>query len=127
MWCKPYGKTGKEISVSGFGGMRFANPEDIDANAEIVLYAHEKGVNYFDTAPNYCKDKSEDIVGPAITRMKRDEFHVSTKCMPADGGEFRAGLEKSLKRLHVDQIDFFHVWCITSPDMWRQRVKGGAV
>ena len=127
MWCKPYGKTGKEISVIGFGGMRFANPEDIDANAEIVLYAHEKGINYFDTAPNYCKDKSEDIVGAAITQMKRDEFHVSTKCMSADGGEFRAGLEKSLERLHVNQIDFFHLWCITSPDVWQQRIKGGAV
>jgi hypothetical protein len=40
MLYKRYGKTGKEISAIGFGGMRFANPEDIDANARIVLHAH---------------------------------------------------------------------------------------
>ena len=53
MWRKPFGKTGKQISTIAFGGMRFPTPQDIDASADLVLYGHSKGINYFDTAPFY--------------------------------------------------------------------------
>jgi predicted aldo/keto reductase-like oxidoreductase len=33
MWYKPYGKTGKQVSAISFGGMRFADPQDIDGSA----------------------------------------------------------------------------------------------
>lgn len=127
MWQKQYGKTGKSISVIGFGGMRFATPQDLDASAEIVLHAHARGVNYFDTAPWYCEDKSEDIVGLAIKSMPRDSFYISTKCMDADGAKMRASIERSLKRLNVQKIDFFHVWCLLKPESLGERVAGGAV
>jgi len=127
MLLKPYGRTGKKITAVSCGGMRFANPEDIDAAAEVVYYAYEKGVNYFDTAPGYCKDKSEDIMGAAIRRMKPGTFYVSTKCMASDGDELRKSLEKSLKRLGVEKIHFFHIWCIVKPEQWAQRKAGGAV
>jgi len=127
MWTKPYGQTGKDVTVIGFGGMRFANPEDIDANAEVVLHAYRKGINYFDTAPGYCSDKSEDIMGAAFRHMKPGTFYTSTKNMASDGGELRAGLEKSLKRLGVDRVDFFHIWCVITVEQWKQRQEGGAV
>lgn len=127
MWTKPYGRTGKDISVVGFGGMRFARPDDIDEMAEVVLHAHRRGINYFDTAPFYCKDNSETIMGTAFKQMPRESFYASTKCSSADAGELRASLEKSLKRLGLEKIDFFHIWCIVRPEQWRQRLTGGAV
>ncbi len=127
MWHKTYGKTGKKISVVSFGGMRFDKPENIDANAEVVLYAHGKGINYFDTAPGYDAGKSEQIFGAAFRRMPRESFYCSTKCSASDGGEVRASLEKSLRRMNVEKIDFFHIWCITSADQWPGRKSGGAV
>ncbi len=127
MLTKPYGRTGKRITVVGFGGMRFANPADIDANAQIVLHGYRKGINYFDTAPHYCKDHSEDIFGAAIKHMDRRKFYISTKCAEADGGELRQSLEQSLKRLNVEWIDFFHIWCIVLPHQWPERKTGGAV
>ncbi len=127
MWYKSYGKTGKKISVISFGGMRFNNPDDIDASAELVLHAYRRGVNYFDTAPYYCKDKSEEIIGAAVRQMAPGSFYVSTKCGSRDGGEVRASIEKSLGRLGVARIDFFHIWCITSPEEWARRKEGGAV
>ncbi len=78
MLYKPYGKTGKEISVISFGGMRFADNDDIETNAELVQYACSKGINYFDTAPGYCEDKSEIAFGEAFKNMDRDSFYVST-------------------------------------------------
>jgi predicted aldo/keto reductase-like oxidoreductase len=127
MWKKPYGKTGKDISVIGFGGMRFANPADLDASAAVVRHAHAKGINYFDTAPYYCDDRSEEIMGRAFRTMPRDTFHVSTKCIEADGAKLRASLERSLTRLGVDSVDFFHIWCLLRPEQLDERRKGGAI
>jgi hypothetical protein len=127
MWTKPYGKTGVDVSVIGFGGMRFAHPADLDASAAVVRYAHARGINYFDTAPFYCEDKSEEIMGHAFRALPRSSFYVSTKCGSADGGELRASLEKSLRRLQVDYIDFFHIWCLLRPDQLEERIRKGAI
>ncbi|MFA5263768.1 MAG: aldo/keto reductase [Opitutaceae bacterium] len=127
MWQKTYGKTGKKISVVGFGGMRFAKPEDIDGSAEIVRHAHSRGINYFDTAPYYCDDHSEDIFGRAMKTLPRDSFYVSTKCGEASGDKLRASLERSLTRLNVAKIDFFHIWCLLRPEQLKERMDGGAI
>ena len=53
-------------------------------------------------------------------RDRRDQFYVSTKGMPEDFNTAEkaiAQVEKSLKRLNTDYIDFYHVWCIRK---WRQ-------
>src|SRR5680860_1397200 len=81
MLYRPFANTNKQISALGMGCMRFENPDDIDAMAAVVLRAFEKGVNYIDTAPFYCKDKSETIVGTAVREMKKNgrKFYISTK------------------------------------------------
>lgn len=112
-----YGRTGLKVSAVGFGGMRFDESKSNEENAELLLYVHSKGINYFDTAPTYCSDTSEDIFGIAMKQMRdrRDEYYVTTKGMPVDfntADKARAAVEKSLKRLNVDKIDFYHVWCI---------------
>lgn len=127
MWTKPYGTTGVDASVIGFGGMRFANPQDLDESAEVLLYAHEKGINYFDTAPYYCDDRSELIFGHALRRLRRDSYHVSTKCSEASGDKLRASLERSLERLGTGYVDFFHIWCLLRPDQLRERTEKGAI
>ncbi|HUT61496.1 MAG TPA: aldo/keto reductase [Phycisphaerae bacterium] len=121
MLRKPYGRTGKELTVIGCGGMRFAEPEKIDANAEVVLHAYERGINYFDTAPGYCKDHSEEIVGAAVKQMAPGTFYVSTKCSSESGSKLTESLERSLKRLNVEKIDFFHIWCVVTLDQWKRR------
>jgi len=127
MEYRQYGRTGKKVSVVGFGAMRFENPDDMDSMAEAVYLAYKLGINYFDTAPAYCKDKSEDIVGMAVRKMTPGTFYVSTKCGDSDGGRLRASLERSLKRLNVPRIHFFHIWCVLTMDDWRNRKSGGAV
>jgi uncharacterized protein len=127
MLYKPYGRTGKDVSAISFGGMRFDKPENTDANAEIVLYAHSKGINYFDTAPMYCGDKSEGIMGAALKQLKRDEYYISTKSNKATASKLREDMERSLERLDVDYIDFYHIWCIITPETWQERLRGGAV
>ena len=127
MWTKTYGSTGKHISAIGFGGMRFAKPEDIDLSAELLLHAHKKGINYFDTAPYYCDDRSEGIFGHAFKQMPRESFYVSTKCSEASGDKLRASLERSLTRLNVSKINFFHIWCLLRDGQLEERTQGGAI
>jgi len=127
MWTREYGKTGKEITIVSFGGMRFGEPQKIDANAEIVLHAHNRGINFYDTAPSYCDDKSEEIMGAAFKQLPRDSFYASTKCASSDAGKLRKSLEKSLKRLNLEKIDFFHIWCVVTLESWKERLEGGAV
>lgn len=126
MLYKPFGKTGKMISVLGFGGMRF--PEDEDLAAELVRYANKCGVNYFDTAPGYCKDRSEYIMGKAFTDMP-GEFYVSTKSSATDdptADDVRRRIEESLKRLNVSKINFYNMWCILDLNKYEKVIcKGG--
>lgn len=130
MIYKPYGKTGIEMSAVGFGGMQFDTARSKEENAKLIEYAVDQGINYLDTAPSYCEDQSEDIFGLAIEQMasKRDDFYVSTKAMPEtfDTAEkVQAQVDKSLKRLKTDRIDFFHVWCIRRLDQYELAMKPG--
>ena len=129
MLYRDYGRTGQKVSAISFGGMRFPNVADEEAMTRLVVHAFEKGVNYFDTAPGYNQDKSEIIVGKAVLEMKRrgGTFHVSTKSGEEEGAKVRAELEKSLKRLNVEAIDFYHCWCVMSMDDWALRKSKGAV
>ncbi|HOW98204.1 MAG TPA: aldo/keto reductase [Kiritimatiellia bacterium] len=130
MLYRPFGQTGKRVSVIGAGCMRFETPQndrDIGRAAETLLHAHARGINYFDTAPYYCGDRSEDIVGAAVRQLKPGTFYLSSKCDKADGAAFRKGLERSLQRLGVDRIHFFHIWCLMNPTQWAERKDRGAV
>ena len=57
---REYGRTGKKVSAIGFGGLRFPKEDYQSGNYEnsvkIIHRAHELGVNYFDTAPDYCDE-----------------------------------------------------------------------
>ncbi|MBC7958659.1 MAG: aldo/keto reductase, partial [Vallitaleaceae bacterium] len=129
MLYKEYGKTGKKVSVIGYGGMRFikdGDNYDIDKCAEVVRAANALGVNYFDTAPGYNGDFSEIIMGRAFEAMP-NPFYVSTKSGLKSGSEVRKQLETSLKRMNVEKINFFHIWCILDLEDYHSRmVKGGA-
>jgi len=130
MLYRPYGKTGHQVSMLAMGGMRFERPDDIDEMAEIPLYMYEQGVNYFDTAPGYCGQKSETILGAAIKEMKRrggPPFFVSTKTFAGSEAEVRKELETSLERLNVQRIDFYHIWCIRTWQEWQERKAQGVI
>jgi predicted aldo/keto reductase-like oxidoreductase len=133
MHYKQYGDTKMKMSAIGMGCMRY-NSEDIKAGnlskcAEVALYAHEKGINYFDTAPFYCSDKSEIITGMALSQLPRDSYYISSKTnLGTVGGkhtasDFRKRLETTLSRLKVDYLDFYHLWCVLSLDSFEEELE----
>jgi uncharacterized protein len=122
-----YGKTGKRVSAVGFGGMRFDVGRSNEENAELVKYAFDKGINYFDTAPGYCQDKSEKIFGLAFKDM-RGEYYVSTKSMPGKYDTAQKAkdiVKRSIERIGVDKINFYHIWCIRNMEQYELSMKPG--
>lgn len=128
MIYKQYGATGARVSAVGFGGMRFDTSRPQAENAELLHYAQSLGVNYFDTAPGYCADQSEDIFGLALREMT-GEFFVSTKGMPMQFDTAQKAYDqvrRSLDRLHVPKIDFYHVWCLRKMEHYACAMAEGA-
>jgi len=115
------GRTGVSISALGFGAMRLPSTKaegkqvfDTEESVRVIRRAYELGVNYFDTAPYYCEGQSEVILGKALKGI-RDKVYVSTKNPIEDdsGSHFRERLEKSLGKLDMGRIDFYHMWGIS--------------
>lgn len=126
-----YGNTNKDVSVVGFGGLRFDLDKSNEENAKLIKYAYDKGINYFDTAPGYCNGRSEDIFGVAFREMIKEgksDFYVSTKGRPTvydTAQKAISGVKESLERLGVPKIHFYHVWCIRKMDHYELAMKKG--
>ncbi len=129
MLYRTYGKTGEKVSVLGFGGMRFADIENREANVRSMVAAAEGGVNYFDTAPDYFGVKSEETFGDGLAELRRigKGYFLSTKTFKSRPSDIRREIESQLKRMRVDHIDFDHVWCITNLDNWKERQREGVL
>ena len=130
MLYKTFGKTGYNVSAVGFGGMRFDMTRSDADNAALVRCAVDNGINWLDTAPGYCDDRSEEIFGLAVQQMgaQRRQVYLSTKGRPdaCDTAEkTRAAVEQSLRRLHTDYLDFYYVWCIRRLDEYERAMRPG--
>lgn len=73
-----------KLSALGMGTMRLPvkgsySDIDVEATKEMVAYAFEKGINYFDTAWGYHDGKSETVMGEILKEYPRDSFYLATK------------------------------------------------
>lgn len=102
--------SGEQISLLGFGMMRLPdNQEEVD---QLVDYAIEHGVNYFDTAPMYMRGRSEVLTGNALSRYPRNKYFVATKMSNQNQSLWSLEDSKnmyyqSFERLKVDYIDYY--------------------
>lgn len=121
MIYREFGNTGIKLSKLGFGAMRLPmceiNSKSVvneDLAIPLMRAAFDLGVNYIDTAPYYCEHLSEVAVGKALKGYE-DKVYLSTKnpIEDASGDNWMKRLEKSLKNLDRDYIDFYHFWGIT--------------
>jgi len=121
MRYRPFGRTGLQVSVVGFGcwpmaGDRYGAIEDGEA-VKAIHRALDRGVNCVDTAPAYGAGHSEEVVARALEKRRKDVILV-TKCgvkVPPAGqpGPLRDAsranilheVDASLKRLRTDWVD----------------------
>ncbi len=122
---RPYGKTGVDLSVIGFGGIVVMNAEQEHAN-RVVAEAVERGVNYFDVAPSY--GNAEEKLGPALEPYRKNCFLA---CKTTERGREEAEKEftRSLERLRTDYFDLYqlHELSDMEEDVEAAFGKGGAM
>jgi predicted aldo/keto reductase-like oxidoreductase len=128
MQYREYGKTGVQVSVLGFGAMRL--PKKQELAVEILRRAFDLGVNYVDTAASYPTSNhgaNERLVGEAL-KGYRNRVFVSTKnhYKGASVDEWQVYLDRSLKNLGVDTIDFYHLHALRW-DVYRQKLVPGGI
>ena len=123
------GDTDVSISEVGFGVWTVSTGWWGEVNearsVKLLRLAHEKGINYFDTADTYGSGLGETLLRDAFGHM-RESIVISTKIgydfynhtarrgqqeRPQDWSEdfIRFALEQSLKRLGTDYIDFLQL------------------
>ena len=113
---RPLGKTGLHMSDISFGA------GDLSSSS-MILRAIDRGINYFDTAPDY--GSSQYLIGKAMKRIQRDKIILTSKfCdsenysghlpLGASKKDFIQSVEASLKELNTDYIDICFVHAIGS-------------
>lgn len=120
-------KYGNQISVLGFGCMRFtqkAGMIDLDKAEREILEAYRAGVNYFDTA--YIYSGSEAALGKIFRRCGiRDEINIATKLphyMIKNIDAVEKIFQEELQRLGTDHIDYYLMHMLTDVKSW-ERLK----
>ena len=119
------------LGCMGFGeaekGMHsWTLPEE--ESKEIIKYALDNGINFFDTAMGYQGGTSEEFLGKAIREYaKRQDVVIATKFIPRTMEQIKGGitarqhietcLNSSLKRLEMDYVDLYilHMWDYNTP------------
>jgi aryl-alcohol dehydrogenase-like predicted oxidoreductase len=110
------GRSGVAVPIIGFGGgSRFCRVEDPDKGAEILNYALDHGLYYWDTAGNYTSPKviSEERFG-LVLKNRRREVCLATKVEDRTYDGAMRQLETSLKRLQTDYLDICQVHSVDS-------------
>ncbi len=118
------GKTGKKLSMIGFGGIVVKDATTAEA-ASRVKEAIDYGINYFDVAPTY--GNAEEMLGPALEPYRKDVF-LACKTTERKREGARKELEQSLKHLRTDHFDLYQLHAVTKPeDVDTIFEKGGAM
>lgn len=118
MKYRPFGKTGWEASVLGFGTMRLPTTDSVNRGAsidetraaEMLHYAIDHGINYIDTAYPYHRMQSEVFLGRNLQGTWRQRVRLATK-LPSwkieKYEDFDLYFHEQLDKLKTDHIDLY--------------------
>ena len=126
MQKRQLGKSSTAVSAIGIGAMSLTNfygPIDKRQSHAILKKALDLGINHLDTSNMYGNGLSEERIGSFLTNQgshRNSLFKIATKAgvtRDANGNRvfnnsskhLEAELEKSLKRLGVDQVELFYI------------------
>lgn len=107
---------GKQLSMLGLGAMRLPlrskNEADIDVEAtkEMVAYAMEHGINYYDTAWGYHGEQSELVIGEILNDYPRESYYLASKFPGYDLANMEKVeeiFEKQLQKTQKEYFDFY--------------------
>jgi voltage-dependent potassium channel beta subunit len=129
MQYRRLGKSGLQLSVLSFGSwVSFAKQIDDKRAEQLMSYAYDNGVNFFDNAEIYALGESENMMGRVLKKKKwdRTSYCVSSKVYFGWRGEQNKPNQKGLSRKHVLeacheamkrlQVDYLDLYFCHRPD-----------
>ena len=123
-------KSGNQLSILGFGCMRFPrNLTQIDINRteQLIVKAVQDGINYFDTA--YMYGGSEAVVGQILAKNNlRSKIFLATKLPHAkckSYNDFELLFQTQLERLQTDYIDYYLIHNLGDVSLWKRLLELG--
>lgn len=105
--------TGDQVSILGYGGMRFpviAGKIDEEKTTALLKKAISAGINYIDTAYFYHGGQSEAFLGKFLSSGYRDQVKIATKMPPWSvnkKSDLSVIFEDQRRKLKVDMIDYY--------------------
>jgi aryl-alcohol dehydrogenase-like predicted oxidoreductase len=108
------GRTGQKLSVVCFPGLALAHCDQEKGTAALHR-AFERGLNYFDVAPNYGNGDAEIKMGIGLQGLDRDKYFLACKTHKRDKEDARMELERSLQRLKTDHFDLYQLHHLVTP------------
>jgi aryl-alcohol dehydrogenase-like predicted oxidoreductase len=118
------GKTGVDLSIIALGGVVLMDTEQSFAN-HLVTEAFDRGINYFDVAPEY--GNAQERLGPALEPYRQRVF-LACKTLERTKAGAAAELEQSLKLLRTDHVDLYQLHALTKmEDLEKALGPGGAM
>lgn len=126
---------GIPLSALGLGAMRLPVIDgqeakiDEEKTAEMVAYAMEQGINYYDTAWGYHMGNSELVMGKVLNQYPRESYYIATKFPGYDISNMdkvEEIFEKQLEKTGMEYFDFylFHNVCEMNIDYYLDEKYG---
>jgi predicted aldo/keto reductase-like oxidoreductase len=88
--------------------------------AELLVYAHGKGVTFWDLADQYGSHANAAL---ALAQVDRSSVVLTSKTCAKTGGEAAADIDRFLRETRSEQIDILLMHCLTVSD-WPERFAG---
>jgi uncharacterized protein len=126
-------KNGDNLSILGFGCMRFPTKGgsiDEPRATAMIRDAIGKGINYFDTAYIYHGGKSESFLGSALSGGYREKVKIATKLPPFMVNKLdnaKKIFATQLSRLKTDYIDYYLLHMLTDKPMYDRLASLGVM
>ena len=139
MTCRTNPGNGDQVSILGYGCMRWPMIKDEDdkdvidqeATNRLIDHAIANGVNYFDTAPVYLQGQSEKATGIALSRHPRSSYFIATKLSNFSNYSRENSImmyRKSFENLQTDYIDYYLLHSISGAEAFQKRyVENGLI
>ena len=148
MKFKKLGNTDLKVSAICLGTMTWGKQNNQQEAFELMDYALDQGINFFDTAEMYSVPVSKDTFGKTETiignwfreRNNREKVVLATKITGPGHSWIRGGnlqytresistaLEGSLKRLQTDYIDLYQLhWPERNTNMFGKSINNNRI
>jgi predicted aldo/keto reductase-like oxidoreductase len=122
---REFGKTGVKVPIVGVG----TAPAGFRGHSEAAKLFGEcldRGLNYFDTAPEFAGYGKAQVALGDVLKMRRQEAFVVTKCWEPNGEKALALLKENLRELQTDHADVVYAHSIGADNMDPKTVLGSS-